>query len=78
MKSKYFVFQFDLFLIFIAILTVLTTEIRAEYPDSQNVPNLLSGRESEKTSFQQAGNYHPDYDVRSDIVMAYGVSDAAI
>ena len=41
-------------------------------------PYLLGDRNLERTSFQQAGPYGPGFDLRTDFVMPYGISDQAI
>lgn len=45
---------------------------------SRPSPNLITQRDLELTSYQQAGNYDPRFDVKADVVMVYGVSDDVI
>lgn len=40
------------------------------------MPNLLNDRSGERTGFQQVSGLMPAYDLRSDFVMAYGITDA--
>ena len=46
--------------------------------EPQVTPNLLGERSLERTGFQQAGPYGPGFDLRTDFVMPYGISDHAI
>ncbi len=46
--------------------------------ETRIMPNLLGDRSLERTGFQQAGPYSPEFDVRTDFVMPYGISDPAI
>ncbi|MBP5622235.1 MAG: hypothetical protein J6X44_09495, partial [Thermoguttaceae bacterium] len=41
-------------------------------------PNLITDRSEGRTSYQQAGPYNPRYDLKTDTVMVYGVSDSDI
>ncbi len=60
------------------MLLGLTASLFAAEPQSQPAPNLLGERSLERTGFQQAGPYGPGYDLRTDFVMPYGISDHAI
>ena len=46
--------------------------------EPQGTPNLLGDRSLERTGFQQAGPYGAGFDLRTDFVMPYGISDRAI
>ncbi len=46
--------------------------------DAQFAPNLITDRALERTSYQQAGKYDPRFDVKADVVMVYGASDAVV
>ncbi len=50
----------------------------AEHPDSNPAPNLITDRALGLTSYQQAGRYDPRFDVKTDVVMVYGTSDAVL
>ncbi|MGL6226331.1 MAG: hypothetical protein ACRC10_06865 [Thermoguttaceae bacterium] len=41
-------------------------------------PNLLGDRSLERTGFQEASAYHEDFDLQTDFVMPYGISEQAI
>ena len=63
--------KFAIFIVFFCFCHV----IYAEEPYS---PNLLGPRKALRTTYQQVGGYDPRYDLKTDAVMIYGVSDAAI
>ncbi|MBQ5367995.1 MAG: hypothetical protein IIU43_11025, partial [Thermoguttaceae bacterium] len=71
MKSIFHSFCFSL----VAVLTAVPAAALAQDVPS---PNLITDRAEGRTSYQQAGQYSPRYDLKTDIVMVYGVSDAAI
>lgn len=49
-------------------------EKSAKPPEARRIqPDLITDRSLERTGFQEAGPYHPEYDLRTDFVMAYGV-----
>ena len=50
----------------------------AEEPTVKVVPNLITSRNLGRTSYQQAGKYDPRYDLKTDLVMVYGVSDSVL
>ncbi len=71
MKSIFHSFCFSLVAVLAAVPAAALTQ---DVPS----PNLITDRAEGRTSYQQAGQYSPRYDLKTDIVMVYGVSDAAI
>ncbi|MDO4586351.1 MAG: hypothetical protein Q4C95_03545 [Planctomycetia bacterium] len=63
-----------IFFVFGANETILSQES----PKTDPSPFLSGTRDEERTSYQQAGGYDPRFDLRSDIVMVYGISDSDI
>lgn len=57
---------------------VAGAQLCASDPTLQGVPNLITDRELGLTSYQQAGGYDPRFDLKTDLVMVYGVSDAVL
>ncbi|MDO5309661.1 MAG: hypothetical protein Q4G03_09270 [Planctomycetia bacterium] len=45
---------------------------------SRPAPNLITDRSLGLTSYQQAAGYDPRYDLKTDVVMVYGVGDAVV
>ena len=62
----------------VALVVVAFAAEFASSQESRPVPNLITERSEARTSYQQAGAYDPRYDLKTDVVMVYGVSDAAI
>ena len=65
-------------LFLIALFTSLSFSLYAEEPDVRPAPNLITDRSLGLTSYQQAGKYDPRFDVKTDVVMVYGVSDEVL
>ncbi len=57
---------------------VSAQEVAATSETSDFAPNLLTDRNLERTTYQQAGGYDARFDLKTDAVMVYGVSDEAI
>ena len=66
------------FTMFVVIFVFSNVSGRAQEPFLNSAPNLITSRDLGLTSYQQAGKYYPRYDLKTDIVMVYGVSDAVI
>ena len=72
---------------FVSLTAVLSStpfpSALAQVPDanletSNVAPNLITDRNLERTTYQQAGGYDARFDLKTDAVMVYGVSDEAI
>lgn len=59
-------------------LSVFAQDSAATPTISEVAPNLITDRNLERTTYQQAGGYDPRFDLKTDAVMVYGVSDEAI
>ena len=63
---------------FLGLTILALTVCPAISAEPQITPNLFGERELERTGFQQAGPYGPGFDLRTDYVMPYGISNHAI
>ena len=70
-------FYFSRFLLVVLTWTLISCRLTfsQSFPPS---PNLITDRSEGRTSYQQAGPYNPRYDLKTDTVMVYGVSDSDI
>jgi hypothetical protein len=53
--------------------TPFVTAGNAENDEPSFAPSLVTDRSLERTGFQEAGDWSPRYDLRTDFVMAYGI-----
>ncbi|MBQ5790744.1 MAG: hypothetical protein IIW01_10680, partial [Thermoguttaceae bacterium] len=69
-----------LFVPFDAAVSLRSPLLFAQETDapSEFAPNLITDRNLERTTYQQAGGYDARFDLKTDAAMVYGVSDEAI
>lgn len=61
-----------------ACIATLACSCSAFGQESRISPNLITDRAEGRTSYQQQGKYDPRYDLKTDTIMVYGVSDSDI
>ena len=69
--------KITLTLLFFALFSI-SAICRTFSQNTEPSPNLITERNARKTSFQQVGKYDSRYDLKTDLVMVYGVSDEAL
>ena len=68
--------QHRFFLMLVLCFSPLTLfNASAEEPQRMPMPYLLWQQSLERTSFQQAGRLMPDFDIRTDVAMPYGIAE---